>query len=171
MEAKTSPSTLRKISTPLTTISFVVVAGTGTLMLFHVQDSVLRGPHEVFSILFAVASVTHLTLHWRALLQHVRRMTFWICASICTVVAGLTLLGAVEHEKSQVGPREMMSLVETAPLDRLAPAMGITPGELIGRLEGSGMKVPGPTANLRTVSEASGCSVRDVVSVALRRSR
>jgi hypothetical protein len=170
METKPKSPLLRRLTTPLITVTFLVVAVSGILMLFHIQDAVLRGPHEIFCILFVIASVTHVILNWKALVAHLRKRAFWICSAVTIAVAAVVLAGAMHHAEGEVGPQEVVRVIEAARIDRLAPLVGTTPDELVIRLQRAGMNVTGPTVTLRAVSEASQRPIQEVVAVALRSS-
>jgi hypothetical protein len=85
-------------------------------------------------------------------------------------LAGITFVLAMHHTESEVGPREVMQVMETASLDQLAPLVGTPAEELVRRLEKSGMQVDGPTVTHETVGEASNCSLHEVVAIVLRSS-
>jgi hypothetical protein len=168
MAVERKKTCIRRITTPVTTVTFAVMAFSGSLMLFHVQDDILRGPHEVFGVLFIIVSVTHLVLNWRPFVGYIRKTAFWICTGVGVALVGITYVGALHHAKGEVGPGDVIRVMETASLEQLAPLVGTTAEELVRRLEKSGMQVGGPTVTLETVGQASNRSPGEVIAIVLR---
>ena len=80
---------------PLTAISFIVVAVTGILMVFHVRLPGIHGAHQWMGVVFALAGLLHLALNWRSLLACCRSKAAAVALALglVTLVVAVTLPG------------------------------------------------------------------------------
>jgi hypothetical protein len=76
---------------PITALSFLVVAATGLLMLLHVRLPAIKGLHQWLGVAFAVAALLHVVLNWRPLLACLRRrsavVALGVTLGLCVLVA------------------------------------------------------------------------------------
>jgi hypothetical protein len=87
---------------PLTTVFFVAIGLTGTLMWLHLRVPGVRLLHEIAGLLFTAVGIAHLVLNWRALCAYFRRRTAWItlvaASVLCAALAIVDLAGGGERE-------------------------------------------------------------------------
>lgn len=88
--------------TPLTTVSFILVAGTGIAMLFEAHHYVpgMKFMHEWMGPFFAVMALLHLFRNWRAFLFYFKKHAAAIIISVIVVLVlggSLLALGASQQ--------------------------------------------------------------------------
>lgn len=76
----------RTWATPLTICAFLVMAGTGVLMFFNVQHSLISGAHEWCSWAFLLGSVGHIIANIKPFKNHLK--TRWGQVSVGIRVVG-----------------------------------------------------------------------------------
>ena len=64
---------LRSWATPLVIGSFLVMAGTGVLMFFHLDSGLNKGLHEWAGLVMVGAGFGHIALNWRPFMMYFRR--------------------------------------------------------------------------------------------------
>lgn len=97
--------TIRSIISPVTAVSFAVVAVTGVLMLSHIRSRAINGVHEMGGLVMATAGIVHLALNWRAFLALFRhRRAIVACAVTTALAAALFVAGLMAPERPR-GPR------------------------------------------------------------------
>ncbi len=70
---------------PITCVTFVVVATTGLLLAFHIGNISVRALHEWIGYLFMMAGMLHLLLNLKALAAHFRERSA-ILASLAAII-------------------------------------------------------------------------------------
>ena len=85
---------------PITALAFVVVAGTGLLMLLHVRLPGIKGLHEWMGVAFAVAGLLHVVLNWRPLLACLRRRSAAVALGAALVLCVAALLVPEDRDRS-----------------------------------------------------------------------
>jgi cytochrome b561 len=91
---------LRKIAAVSLAVSFVAMATSGILMYVVEKPSFtmqMHPVHKVFGILLIVAAVTHLSLNFRGLVNHLKARSVALYGS--ALVAALVLLYGVAIQK------------------------------------------------------------------------
>lgn len=95
---------VRKIATPLTIFSSMVVAGSGLWMFFAFKFHYLQELHEKTGLLFAAAVALHLVINWRSFKNHVQhKVTYW------SLLPVLILAGALLAIELMPQPRRALS--------------------------------------------------------------
>lgn len=97
---------------PATAATFLLVAVSGVLMLFHAHRVVpgLKGMHEWMGLVFTVSAALHLALNWSAFLGYFRGgIRAWaIAAAVLVLGAAMMAAGAAKgpgpHGKPGGGP-------------------------------------------------------------------
>ncbi len=92
---------------PITALSFVLVAATGLLMLFHVRLPGLKGVHEWMGVVLCLAGLLHLVLNWRAFVCYFRRRSAIVALAAGLLVCAGALLfpGHEEGHRGEAGRR------------------------------------------------------------------
>ena len=91
---------LRKIAAVSLAISFVAMATSGIMMFVVEKPSFtiqMHPVHKVFGILMILAAVTHLSLNFRGLVNHLKTRSVAVYGSV--LVAALVLLYGVAIQK------------------------------------------------------------------------
>jgi len=91
---------LRRIAAVSLAISFVAMATSGIMMFVVEKPSFtiqMHPVHKVFGILMIAAAVTHLSLNFRGLVNHLKTRSFAVYGSV--LVAALVLLYGIAINK------------------------------------------------------------------------
>ncbi len=86
---------------PVTAISFIVLAVTGMFMFFHVRIPGFHVLHEMMGILFCIVGIYHVILNWRVLLNYVRTRAGIAAVAITTILGILLFMGGADHEREE----------------------------------------------------------------------
>jgi presenilin-like A22 family membrane protease len=80
---------------PFLIISFLIVGGTGTLMLLHVKTGGVKVLHEWLSIIFVITSILHVILNWKSIICYLKRPISIIALIVMIAIsAGLIIMGS-----------------------------------------------------------------------------
>jgi hypothetical protein len=90
---------------PVVAMSFVLLAGTGILLLCDVKNHPIMALHEWMGVVFSVAGLVHLIVNWRVFTAYFKRRSALI-ALIITLILGVMLIiaGALEKPHGPHGP-------------------------------------------------------------------
>ena len=165
---------LRKYATPLSFVTFLGAGLTGMLMFFGVRGGPLSEIHEWTGVVFVVALALHLARNWRGVLAMLKTPPgMAIAGGLGVVTATLILLaapfgGAGFHGGHQGhGPWRVASAVASAPIEKMAPALGLTKEEAVARLKAGGVPVDGTYETLNGISRDHGVPVPRMLSILL----
>ena len=154
-------SIMRQCATPLSLVSFLAVAITGLLLLFGVRSHTLGEVHEWIGVVFILALVLHLVRNWRGMLAMLSIPRNLAIIAVTGVVAAALIFfslpqGAGGQGHGAHGPRQVISRVSAAPIEKMAPALGLTSDEAIARLRRGGVAVEGPQQSLTEIAAKNG---------------
>jgi hypothetical protein len=91
----------------LTGFTFSIVAFSGVLMLLHVHLPYMKSFHEWVGLLFTCTAVIHLVIHWRSLMEYLKRRAGMVSLVIVVLLcATLMALGGGEGERGMHGPQD-----------------------------------------------------------------
>lgn len=145
---------LRKWATPLTIGSFLLMAGTGVMMFFELEDGLTTVVHQWMSWIFLAGAAAHLAIHFRPLRNHLRsplgKASFAVFAAI--------LVGSAFSWGMTTGPQLKRPIEERlveAPLSALADVAGRDIEALLRRFEESGASARGEQS-IRQIAALSG---------------
>lgn len=92
-------------TSPLTGLTFAVVAVTGVAMLFELHLPAIRGLHEWVGLAFAIAGTIHLVLHWRTFIAYFRQaQALAILAIVLVACLALALASLGQPQQHGFGP-------------------------------------------------------------------
>lgn len=96
----------RSWSSPLTGITFALVALTGVAMFFHLELPGIKGIHEWIGLAFAAVGVIHVALNWRCFIAYFKqRQTIALLLIVLLASLGLALMSlGGPHERHGEGP-------------------------------------------------------------------
>jgi hypothetical protein len=148
-------SFLRNYATPLSFVAFLAAGLTGLMLFLGIGSRELGDLHEWLGLIFVAAMVLHLIRNWRgvlAMLSSVRARA---------IVTGLGVVAAVliavqgfggDGGGHGGGPHRVMSRLASAPIAKMAPALGLTSDQAIARLKSGGVTVAGPEQSLADIA-------------------
>jgi hypothetical protein len=150
-------NTQRTWITPLVMGTFVLMAGTGTLMFFHLDSGLNKVAHEWLGWAMVATVVLHVLLNSFAFKKHLANTTGrWVLgASVAVMALSFLPLGGSGGKPPFVGP---MQALASAPLSTVAQVAGVSAPELRARLKTAGV----PTAtDSQTIQELVGADLGD----------
>lgn len=105
-----SQKELRLWISPVTSVSFVVMALTGCLMFFGVRARLINGVHEWMGLLFVVFGLVHLMLNWGQLVSYFTLRAARLALIGAVVMCILIALSAGQGEHKRRIERQNSSL-------------------------------------------------------------
>jgi hypothetical protein len=74
---------------PVTSISFIVVAVTGIFLAFHIKNGSIKMLHEWLGYLFAAIGLLHLLVNWKTFLSHFQKPAAGLAAVACAILVAV----------------------------------------------------------------------------------
>lgn len=164
----TMKDTLLRYATPSMTALFVISLISGVVIFFHVGPGWLHGVHEWLSMVLIAPFVLHLWKNWRPFLNYFRRaaMPLSLAAGVVAVAAfALAPTGGAQGGRS--GPPQFAlaaSMIASTPA-AVAPVLGVSPEDLVGKLESAGFSSASVDTPMNALATASGKTANDVYAV------
>ena len=125
---------------PLTIGSFVVIAGTGILMFFHLNVGLVKLAHEWLSWLLVVGAFAHLVVNWKAVVAYFRKPAgIVIMASL--LVLGLLSLLPVGGSPRRPPHMDISRALDQSSLTLVAQVAKRSPQSAIDELKARGIQV------------------------------
>jgi hypothetical protein len=163
---------LRSYATPLSFTTFIAVGLTGILMLFGVRGGLIGEIHEWLGVVFVVALVLHLARNWRGVLAMLHTTSGKLIAgglglaTVALILFALPTGGDGGHGGGH-GPWRVVNVVANAPIEKMAPAMGLTADEVIAKLKAGGVPADSTKESLGTISRDHGVPVPRMLNLML----
>ena len=114
-------NSLRAVFTPMTIGAFLLMAVTGLLMFFHVEQGLNEVVHEWGGLVFVVAAVAHLLGNFTPFKNHLKKA---VGAGLVAVFVVVTAASFIPVEDNKGGIRVVVNQLRDVPLAQLAPAAG-----------------------------------------------
>jgi hypothetical protein len=158
-------SFLSRYATPLVTGLFVVSLVSGVALFFHVGQAAFHGMHEWLSMVLILPFALHLWKNWRAFLTYLRRPAMAVATGLSLAAAIAFAYPAMTGAASAGGPPQfaILEAMGKAPLEAVAPVLGMNADALASKLGEAGYKVDGTAQTLDAVAKASGRSSREIL--------
>lgn len=83
---------------PALSMTFLIVALTGMMMLFHLGLGGIKPLHEWMSVIFLILCVVHLAINWKAFLVHLKKGPI-IASAITVCLLSILLLAGGSHDQ------------------------------------------------------------------------
>lgn len=160
-------SLLRRYITQATIALAVVVGLTGVMMFFHVAKGEVEGVHEWLGMAFAVVALLHGVRHRHVIGTMLGQTRMRVLAAV--VAAAAVAFVAMPSDKGPNPFRQASQVVMQAPLQDLAPVVGVTPQELAARLNGAGFAVTDTSQSIQMIASAQNADPVQVMQAALRK--
>jgi len=146
---------LNKYTTAITAALFLVVAGSGVAMFFHVGKDVLIEMHQWLAILLVAAAGLHIYKNWAALMTYVRRRTIIWPLALALAAAAAFIVPASMSERPDPG-RGLMQAMQNARLADVNKVLDVLPTTLEAVLKRQGFVISSSDARLSEIARASG---------------
>jgi hypothetical protein len=164
-DSRTADELLRKYATQLTGALAVVVCLTGVMMFFKWYKGEVEAMHEWLGMGFVVAVVLHLARHRRPLGMLLTQTRTRLILLLTALVAAAFLVLAPAKGSNPV--KQTVGAVLRAPLDDVAPLLGLSTGEAIARLQDIGVTPASPRQSLDSLARANKTSPMKLLSAVL----
>jgi hypothetical protein len=155
MSAPARTSLTRTIATPVTVVLFLVATVSGIMMFFHFQSGLVKETHEWLGLAFVGFGIWHMVRNWQGFLGYFRRNLALVAFAAPLVVAGAMVAATGRVDSGGGGPRAVFKTLEKAPIEKVAPAFGLSAEQALKRLRAAGYKAE-TGQSLHTISEQSG---------------
>jgi len=158
-----SAISLRTWATPLTVGAFFLMAGTGVLMFFELDDGLVTVVHQWLSWLFLAGVAGHITANFRPFKHHLK--SSWGRASVA--LFGVVLIVSFFSWGLTTGPQLERPIEEAlidAPLSALADVTHTSADELVRRMKKHGVSAKGQQS-IRDLSSESGESENRLLAI------
>jgi len=138
----------RTWATPLTIGAFALMATTGALMFFHLDNGLQKTVHEWAGWLMVAAVAAHATANWLAFKRHLAPAGrgLVIVGAFAAVVAGSFLVPA--GDKGPSTPAMAINAIGRAPIAQVAPLFGKTAAQARAELAAAGIALAGDEVSL-----------------------
>jgi 4-amino-4-deoxy-L-arabinose transferase-like glycosyltransferase len=146
---------INKYTTAITATLFLVVAGSGVAMFFHVGKPVLSEMHEWLAVALVLAAGLHIYKNWAALKTYIRRRTIYAPLALSLVAAAAFIVPASLSERGDPG-RTLMQAMQNARLVDVGKVLDLLPTELEAALKKDGFVIESSDARVSEIARASG---------------
>jgi hypothetical protein len=164
-DARTADEILKKYATQLTAALAIVVCLTGVMMFFKWYKGEVEAMHEWLGMGFVVAVALHLTRHRRPLGMMLTQQRTRLILLLTTLIAAAFLVLAPAKGSNPV--KQTVGAVLRAPLEEVAPLLGMSSGEALARLADIGITPTSPRQSLESLARASKTSPMKLLSAVL----
>lgn len=162
-------SFLATYATALTTAVFLVVAVTGVLVFFHIGEKYIKGAHEWLGLAFVLAAGLHVARHWNGFVTLMKQKRTWALSGVAALALGGFMLSASMGPATGGNPmKAMVDVTAQAPIETLAPVLGIETDELVKRLEAGGVQVASTKQPLAEIANSQGQPLPKLYALILR---
>ncbi len=99
---------LRSSLNPPLVLTFIVVAITGIMLMFHIEARGIKNLHEWMSIVFLVLCIVHLCINWKTFLVYLKNRAvlasvIGVCLLSALLISGAGDSGRGHHGSSRSG--------------------------------------------------------------------
>lgn len=90
---------------PVTSVSFIVVAVTGIFLAFHIKNGSIKMLHEWLGYVFVLIGLVHIMINWKTFIAHFQKPAARIATASCIVlVAVMTFSGGTGKSQASQHP-------------------------------------------------------------------
>ncbi|WP_049785094.1 DUF4405 domain-containing protein [Desulfotalea psychrophila] len=95
----------RSLISPFIAVTYITVAITGILMMFHLRIQGIGALHQWGGVLFIIGGMIHLSLNWRVFTSYFKsnRSVLSVCAGVLALLLILLVAPHQEHRRGQQG--------------------------------------------------------------------
>ncbi len=130
--------TLRGWATPTIIGSFLIMAVSGILMIFHVETILMKVIHEWAGWIMVAGAVAHVVLNWRAFTSYFKRPLATGIIGISAVLLALTVLPIGSDQNPSDITRVAMGALSGGQIATLAELAGSDTDTVLAQLGANG---------------------------------
>jgi hypothetical protein len=160
---------LMRFATPAITGLFLVSLISGMALFFHVGGGTFHAMHEWLSMVLIIPFVLHIAKNWRAFMNYFRRSIMPLTLVASTVAAVAFVVMPQSGEGGRSGPPQfaIANKMMAASPAAVAPVLGVSADELVGKLKGAGFASANADTALTDIMTSSGKSAAELYDVML----
>ena len=154
---------MKSWATPLATATFVILAITGTLMFFKVEEGFIKPVHEWLSWAMSAGVILHIIANWKSFTGYFSRKP-----ALAIIGTGLvvTLFAIFAPAGEHPNPRKnMMKALETAKLEAVAAVVDQSSTTIIEKLGSKGITVSKPSMSIREIASNNNKEEMEVLAL------
>lgn len=145
---------INKYATAATATLFLVVAGSGLAMFFHVGEDLVKEMHEWLSVVMITAVAVHIYKNWKPLVTYVRRRTI-LAPLALTVIAAAAFIVPAAMSGGEDPRRQIFQALQNAKLTAVGEMLDVAPDELADKLKTRGFVIASNDQRLSEIAQAS----------------
>jgi len=146
---------LNKYTTAITATLFLMVAGSGIAMFFHVGKNIVSEMHEWLAMALVAVADLHIYKNWPAMMTYFRRRTI-VAPLALTLVAATAFIIPASLQQRPDGVRGLLQAMQNAKLADVGRVFDVLPTELEAALKEEGFVIQSSEARLSEIARASG---------------
>ncbi|MDR3494703.1 MAG: DUF4405 domain-containing protein [Ancalomicrobiaceae bacterium] len=162
---------LLRYGTPLTAGLFLVSAGSGVALFFHIGTSIFREMHEIMSLSLLVPVGVHLWRNWNSFCNYFNRAAMPIALALSLAVAGAFAYQSGGGSGRGNPAIAFLILAQSASISDLAPVLQLDEAAALARLQSFGVAEPKASETVAAIAARSGRSGLDVMATLTARQR
>lgn len=157
---------INKYATAITAALFLLVAGSGVAMFFHIGKDLVSEMHEWLALALLVPVAMHVYKNWRALMTYIRRRTIVAPLALSLLFAAVFIGTATFSGGREPIPR-LIGALENAKLADIGRLLNVAPEVLEGAFKAKGFVVQSTEQRLSEIAQASEKPVMAALMTAL----
>lgn len=151
---------LKKYVTPLSLIAFAFVGVSGLMMFFGLRNHTLNELHAWIGIAFVIIAILHIFRNDRAFTFMIRQKRSILLVAILGCIGTAAIAMSFNAPAGHGSPGRAMALLTrqmaSQPLEQIAPALGLTPDEMVTRLHAGGVRVANTRQTIAQLAPQAG---------------
>jgi hypothetical protein len=137
---------------------------TGVMLFFDMAQNVIKDAHGWLGLIFVLAACAHAYRHWSNVGRYIRTRLLWTNAALVLVLAATIIIPTLFMQGS--GDREnLLRIVTSAPLEKVAPVLGSSPEELAAKLKAQGISLNSHQESLRQLAQRTGREMPELLHI------
>lgn len=144
----------RNISTPAVIALFLIISGSGVLLLLHAGGHGIKTIHEWLGLAFVIFGLLHSAANWPLMQRYLLGIKGAVIAVTVIAALGLSSLGSSEAQGPPI--KAVVATMLQAPLTNVAVLYGREPEALADHLRASGYTVTATDRSLETIARDNG---------------
>jgi len=157
----------RDIATSLTAGVFLIIAISGLMLFFHINEGTVKNLHEYLGIIFVVAALLHVTYNWKSMKGYFSKKIFIYTSVILLAVSSGFICNAILTNSSINPKKELIVSMLNAPFENALAILDVDLDEGKRKLQEAGIKINGEKS-LQDLAKANKTSPFRVVSILLK---
>jgi hypothetical protein len=153
----------RNVSTTAVIALFLIISGSGVLLLLHAGGQGIKAVHEWLGLAFVLFGVLHSAANSPLMKGYLLGMKGAIIAVAVIATLGLSGLGSSESQAPPI--KAVFTTLQQAPLTNIARLYDREPEALADQLRAKGYAVAGTDRSLETIARDNGTRADELLAL------